>query len=74
MKWNGKTSNHFKIYDEVKQGTILFPQLFSIYIDSLFSMLRKIGCWLGGSYIGIVGLQMFYSSYAQRSAGNDKNL
>ena len=57
VKWNGKTSNHFKIYNGVKQGAILSPRLFSIYIDSLFSTLRrrKIRCWLGGSYIEIVG-------------------
>ena len=57
MKWKGGTSNHFKTNNGVKQGAILSPQLLSIYIDILFSTLRrrKIGCWLGGSYIGIVG-------------------
>ena len=57
VKWNGKESNYFKIYNGVKQGAILSPQLFSIYIDDLFSTLRrrKIGCWLDGSYIGVVG-------------------
>ena len=57
VKWNGKESNYFKIYNGVKQGAILSPQLFSIYIDNLFSTLRRreIGCWLDGSYIGVVG-------------------
>ena len=36
VKWSRKTSNHFKIYNGVKQGAILSPQLFSIYIDCLF--------------------------------------
>ena len=41
VKWNGKDSNYFKIYNGVKQGAILSPQLFSIYIDNLFSTLRR---------------------------------
>ena len=36
VKWNGKTSNHFKIYNGVKHSAILSHRLFSIYMDSLF--------------------------------------
>ena len=41
----------------VKQGAVLSPILFCVYIDSLFSVLRRnrTGCWINGMYAGIMG-------------------
>ena len=57
VSWNGNKSSRFKTYNGVKQGAILSPLLFNLYIDKIFSTLRrkKVGCWLGGKYTGIVG-------------------
>ena len=55
--WNGKTSKDFTIGNGVKQGGVLSPRLFCIYIDGLFKLLRrkKTGCWLNKEFVGILG-------------------
>ena len=41
----------------MKQGAVLSPRLYCVYTDGLFKLLRKCrsGCWVQGSYVGIVG-------------------
>ena len=41
----------------VRQGAILSPSLFCVYLDTLLSSLRDsgMGCYLAGSYIGALG-------------------
>ena len=55
--WNGQTSKDFSIGNGVKQGGVLSPRLFCIYIDGLFKFLRrkKTGCWLHKEFVGILG-------------------
>ena len=55
--WNGKTSKDFSIGNGVKQGGVLSPRLFCVYIDGLFAYLRrkKTGCWLNKEFVGILG-------------------
>ena len=52
--WNTCTSDYFAISNGVKQGGVLSPVLFSIYIDRLLILLKKsgIGCHLNGTYCG----------------------
>ena len=55
--WNGKTSKDFTIGNGVKQGGVLSPRLFCVYIDGLFKLLRrkKTGCWMNKEFVGILG-------------------
>ena len=57
MLWNSETSASFAIGNGVKQGEVLSPLLYNIYIDDLFKILRrkKTGCWVNGSFVGILG-------------------
>jgi len=57
VKWNGVCSELFDVANGVKQGGILSPLLFCIYIDVLFERLRlaNVGCYIGHVYVGSVG-------------------
>ena len=50
--WNGVYSEHFLISNGVKQGGILSPILFCVYIDEIFKILerRHIGCHIGKNF------------------------
>ena len=56
VRWNGVISKSFPITNGVKQGAVLSPILYCIYIDGLFTRLRKekTGCWVNDNYVGIV--------------------
>ncbi len=57
VKWNGFFSDNFHVMNGVKQGGVLSPLLFCIYIDELFIRLRRerVGCFLGNMFAGAVG-------------------
>ena len=54
VKWCSSTSKQFSINNGVKQGGVLSPLLFNIYLDVLLEKLRKCGygCHIGNSYMG----------------------
>ena len=56
MRWNNKISKTFPISNGVKQGAVLSPRLYCIYIDDLFAEMRrrKTGCWVGNTFGGIL--------------------
>ena len=48
VKWNGSFSDSFRVSSGVRQGGVLSPHLFIIYIDDLIVILRglKLGCYV----------------------------
>jgi len=56
VKRNGSFSSWFCVKSGVRQGGILSPFLFNIYIDSVISSLRlpDYGCHLRGEYVGCI--------------------
>ena len=57
VRWKSKYSFEFNIRNGVRQGAVLSPILFCLYMDNLFKLLRdsKNGCWIGEYYAGVFG-------------------
>ena len=54
VKWNNSYSSSYSIKSGIRQGAILSPFLFSIYLDSIIVALKQAdnGCHMGGVYTG----------------------
>ena len=52
--WNGANSEIFDVKNGVRQGGVLSPVLFCLYIDILLSRLHKagVGCYIGTEFVG----------------------
>ena len=50
-------SASFRVKNGVRQGAILSPSLFCVYLDNLLSQLREagVGCHVGGLFLGAFG-------------------
>ena len=57
VKLAGKQSSSFRITNGTRQGSVLSPVLFSVYLDDLLKDLRKLGlgCHIGGLWFGALG-------------------
>ena len=57
VQWDGAHSNMFKIFNGVKQGSVISLLLFTLYIASLFLLLKQLGicCHLELTYAGAFG-------------------
>ena len=57
IKWNSFLSETFTVKNGVRQGAILSPSLFCVYLDTLFAMLRDagLGCHVSGVFVGVIG-------------------
>ena len=57
MSWESYTSRYFDVANGVKQGGVISPILFIIYIDELLLLLEKsgIGCHIGTMFVGAIG-------------------
>ena len=57
VKWNNCMSTKFEVTNGVRQGGILSPLLFTVYIDELLEKLKRngIGCHLGHHFVGALG-------------------
>jgi len=56
VAWNGILLDYFLAVNEVKQGGVLRPMIFSVYIDGLSVRLMKarVGCHIGSHYVGVL--------------------
>ena len=54
VKWQGCFSNTFTVMNGVKQGGVLSPTLFGIYIENLLEKLQdtNAGCYVGPYFVG----------------------
>ena len=57
VRWGNATSRSFDISNGTRQGSVLSPALFSLYMDDLLVKLRRsgVGCHLGNVFCGAVG-------------------
>ena len=57
VRWSCSISSQFTACNGIKQGAILSPVLFSVYMDGLFEKLEKsgVGCHMGNHYTGGIG-------------------
>ena len=55
--WNGCHSHTFDTINGVRQGGIISPILFCVFMDVLLKQLEDagLGCWVGGHYFGSIG-------------------
>ena len=56
VRWNSSVSDSFHVSNGVRQGGVLSPMLFAVYVDSLLEMLEAsgVGCYSGGCFVGAV--------------------
>ena len=57
VRWNGTVSHDFMATNGIKQGGILSPLFFCIYIELLLLELKKsgMGCFVGNNFYGALG-------------------
>lgn len=57
VKWNDFISPKFDIKNGVRQGGVLSPLLFTVYVDDLLVKLKRngIGCHIGHQFLGALG-------------------
>ena len=56
-RWKGCVSDEFKTSNGIRQGGVISPVLFCIYIDELLLRLESKGhgCWIGQQFYGALG-------------------
>lgn len=56
VAWNGVCSRSFCVRNGVRQGGIISPILFCVYIDGLLNQLSEsgVGCYIGHIYTGVL--------------------
>ena len=55
--WNYHVSDYFSISNGVKQGGVITPVMFNLYLDNLLISLKQsgLGCHINGTYMGALG-------------------
>jgi len=56
ISWAGVMSDYFNALNGVKQGGVISPILFCIYIDDLLVSLSQlgVGCYIAGNFVGAI--------------------
>ena len=54
VQWGSSLSNGFSVSNGVRQGGVLSPYLFVVYVDGLLEELSNggVGCYWGSSFVG----------------------
>ena len=57
VSFNNNNSDWFSVSNGVKQGGVLSPTLFGVYIDGMLTRLKEsgIGCYIGDTFCGSMG-------------------
>ena len=57
VKWGKASSSSFPIMNGTRQGSVLSPALFAVYMDELLLELRGlgVGCYVANVFMGAVG-------------------
>src|SRR5664279_3432502 len=55
VHWGNEISESFKIECGIRQGGVLSPYLFAIYVDDIVTKLQRtnLGCYIKGTFVGI---------------------
>ena len=55
--WNSHVSDYFSISNGVKQGEVISPVMFNLYLDNLSISLKQsgLGCHINRTYMGALG-------------------
>ena len=55
VRWGNTYSDNFSVRNGVKQGGVISPIIFCVYMDGLISRLiaSNVGCWMGNVYTGV---------------------
>ena len=74
--WNGAISNSFPLLNGVRQGGVLSPILFCIYLDGLILKLMeaRIGCFIGHIFAGVFVYADDIAVICAHSPGYAKNV
>ena len=54
VEWNGVCSDYFSVWNGAKQGGVISPVLFCVYVDGLLKLLSdaKVGCYISHVFVG----------------------
>ena len=57
VQWGNARSGQFSVVNGTRQGSVLSPCFFGVYVDELLVRLRKsgVGCHIGGRFFGAAG-------------------
>ncbi len=57
VRWRNAMSQQFTVCNTIKQGEVISPIFFAVYIYGLLGRLKEsgIGCYMGNSYVGGMG-------------------
>ena len=57
VRWNDIVSNRFNVNNGVRQGGVMSPLLFGVYMDGLLNKLKEQGkgCYMGQQLCGAAG-------------------
>ena len=54
VRWGSALSEPFRLLAGVRQGGVLSPALFTVYVDDLLVQLNKFGCSMFGLFVGVM--------------------